>query len=195
LICVSHPERKKATFEVEKLTNILDGGKKQTLKRRWIISPTEDLEERIKSKYFWERPEALKEHLRDFIGAHEKFWAKYVPTREEVGWMSENSMNGGSLMNHYGLFLPTVRKNIALFFLLLLCFGKDFHLKKNCEQPKTGSGSGKQSAANGMAASHSANENGWKVSQSQKYIKLLVLPLQLRHHGRLTASQNIFLKK
>jgi len=27
---------------------------------------------------------------------------------QEVAWMSEYSMLSGSLMNHYGLFLPTV---------------------------------------------------------------------------------------
>eukprot|EP00298_Acanthocystis_sp_HF-20_P001728 c12163_g1_i1.p1 GENE.c12163_g1_i1~~c12163_g1_i1.p1 ORF type:complete len:696 (-),score=300.82 c12163_g1_i1:9-2096(-) len=101
-------ERKKATFDVEKLTNFLDGGKKNTIKRRWIISPTEDNDKRLAEKYFWSRDEAIKQHLKDFISSHEKFWAKYVPTRQEIGWMSENSTNGGALMNHYGLFLPTI---------------------------------------------------------------------------------------
>eukprot|EP00301_Raphidiophrys_heterophryoidea_P026218 c8999_g1_i1.p1 GENE.c8999_g1_i1~~c8999_g1_i1.p1 ORF type:complete len:699 (+),score=214.77 c8999_g1_i1:63-2159(+) len=101
-------ERAKATFAVEKLTNVLDGSAKSTTKRRWIISVTEGLDNHLAQKYFWTRDEALKHHVNDFIDAHKKFWDRYVPTREEVGWMSENSANGGSLMNHYGLFLPTI---------------------------------------------------------------------------------------
>jgi acyl-CoA oxidase len=52
----------------------------------------------------------MKLHIKSFIGIHKEFAEKgYVPKdRNEVSWMSINSVHKGSLMNHYGLFLPTL---------------------------------------------------------------------------------------
>lgn len=86
-------ERAKATFNVEKMTNLLDGGEEKTKKRRFILSPSMGTE--VKDKYNWERAQQLKEHLRHFLSVHEEFTGKYTPTREEVTWMSENSMMQG----------------------------------------------------------------------------------------------------
>eukprot|EP01088_Endostelium_zonatum_P011412 TRINITY_DN25544_c0_g1_i1.p1 TRINITY_DN25544_c0_g1~~TRINITY_DN25544_c0_g1_i1.p1 ORF type:complete len:501 (-),score=105.77 TRINITY_DN25544_c0_g1_i1:98-1600(-) len=98
-------ERKKATFDVLKLTHLLDGGPKKTKRRHFILSPTKDLD--TSDKPNWEREEHLAQHVKTFMGIHEAYW-NIIPTREEAAWMSENSMISGALMNHYGLFLPTL---------------------------------------------------------------------------------------
>lgn len=38
-------ERAKASFDRETMTNFIDGGKKETFRRRWIASSTEDLDD------------------------------------------------------------------------------------------------------------------------------------------------------
>jgi len=98
-------ERKKASFQVEKLTNFLDGGEEKTARRRFIISPSEGTT--MADKYYETRETQMKEHLRHFISIHKKF-PGFVPTREEIGWMGDNAMSSGSMMNHWGLFMATV---------------------------------------------------------------------------------------
>lgn len=99
-------ERKKATFKVKELIDLIDGGKKQTRRRRFILSPTVGLD--VSDKYYWDRPEQLRQHLKHFFTTHDEFRGKLVPNREEVAWMQEYSMLSGTMMNHYGLFLPTI---------------------------------------------------------------------------------------
>ena len=100
-------ERKNATFDVKELTKLLYGGEKGVAKRKFILSPTEGLD--VSDIYNWEREKLLEQHIKLFLEVHEGFWESYKPTREEVNWMSSNGMIKGSLMNHYGLFLPTLR--------------------------------------------------------------------------------------
>ncbi len=99
-------ERARATFNVETLIHFLDGGPEQTKRRRFIVKQTERME--IPDKFNVSRPELLKEHVRHFIGVHESFWDTWKPTRDDFIWMMENAVMSGSLMNHYGLFLPTI---------------------------------------------------------------------------------------
>jgi len=99
-------ERSRATFDAEKMTNILDGGPEATARRRFILSPTSGTS--ASHKYYLTRPEVLKEHVKHFMETHESFWDSFLPTRMDTVWMTENSMMSGSLMNHYGLFLPTL---------------------------------------------------------------------------------------
>jgi acyl-CoA oxidase len=99
-------ERKKATFDVNKLTTFLDGGKKNTKRRRFIISPNKDKD--VSDRYYWNRSEHMKKHLEHFFEVHEEYAGKIIPSREDVAWMQEFSMIGGTMMNHYGLFLPTI---------------------------------------------------------------------------------------
>lgn len=104
-------ERKKATFDVEKLTNLLDGGPEQTKRRRFILSPNQGVD--LSDKNNWDSREQLKQHVKHFMKVHESFWDTFNPTREEVVWMTENAMFSGSLMNHYGLFLPTLETHCS----------------------------------------------------------------------------------
>lgn len=99
-------ERSRASFDVEKLINVLDGGEEKTARRRWILSPSKGSD--ASNKYFLERGELMKEHIRHFIGVHDEFLGSFVPTREEVLWMSEGTMYQGTMMNHFGLFIPTL---------------------------------------------------------------------------------------
>jgi len=99
-------ERAKATFGVESLINVLDGGPDMTKRRRFIMSPSAGID--LSDKYNWERPEYLKRHVEHFIKVHEDYWDKFRPTFTEVAWMAESAMLSGSLSNHYGLFMPTI---------------------------------------------------------------------------------------
>jgi len=99
-------ERAKASFDVVKMTNFIDGGPDKTKRKQFILSPTRDMA--VPNKYFWNRHEAVKEHVHHFLKTHEAYWDSFVPTREEASWMMEYSMLSGALMNHYGLFLPTI---------------------------------------------------------------------------------------
>eukprot|EP01114_Cavostelium_apophysatum_P005803 TRINITY_DN1697_c0_g1_i1.p1 TRINITY_DN1697_c0_g1~~TRINITY_DN1697_c0_g1_i1.p1 ORF type:complete len:698 (+),score=185.82 TRINITY_DN1697_c0_g1_i1:104-2197(+) len=99
-------ERSKASFDVEKMTNVIDGGVDKTKRRRFILSPVKDMS--YPDKHTWDRATAIKNHVKHFIQSHENYWDSFIPTREDVAWMMENAMLSGALMNHYGLFLATI---------------------------------------------------------------------------------------
>ena len=89
------------------MTHFIDGGKKKTLKRRWIVDASEGHDFPLKGEAT--RGEIMKKHVSTFIDAHKSHTAKgYVPERYEVAWMSTNSVNKGSLMNDMGLWVPTL---------------------------------------------------------------------------------------
>merc|ERR1719445_2053295 len=78
-------ERKKATFNIKNLIDFVDGGKERTKRRRFIMSPTIGLD--VSDKYYWDRPEQVRQHLKHWFETHDEFRGKMVPTREEVAWM------------------------------------------------------------------------------------------------------------
>uniref|UniRef100_A0A6A7GC50 Peroxisomal acyl-coenzyme A oxidase 1 isoform X1 n=1 Tax=Hirondellea gigas TaxID=1518452 RepID=A0A6A7GC50_9CRUS len=98
--------RKLASFDVNEMISLIDGGPKKTKNRRFIESPTADFD--FFDKIYWSTPEILREHVRLYLKIHESYWNTYRPTREEVAWMTRVTINKGSMMNHYGLFLPTL---------------------------------------------------------------------------------------
>jgi acyl-CoA oxidase len=98
-------ERKKATFEVQKMTAFLHGGEDKLIKRDFIKSPIEGID--FTDMYNWDRPHTVSKHVEHFIGVHKKY-KNYKPTREEIVWMLENTVLKGSLMNHHGLFVATL---------------------------------------------------------------------------------------
>ena len=100
-------ERAQSSFDVSKMINFLDGGEEKTKRRRWILSSL--LGKESSNKHFLSSSaEKLKSHVHHFIQVHQPWWDSFVPTREEVGWMTDVSTQPGSLNNHYGLFLPTI---------------------------------------------------------------------------------------
>lgn len=91
-------EREKATFEVKKMIDFLNGGPEATKKKKFILGPSTKMN--FDHKHNLSRTENLKLHVKHFYDVHKGFFAKYVPSRDEVMWMSENSMLPGSLGNH-----------------------------------------------------------------------------------------------
>lgn len=98
-------ERAKATFDSKTLTYILDGSPEATKRKHFILNAAADMD--ISQKYNWTRAEFLKNHINHFIKVHEDA-EKFKINRDDVIWMVENATLSGSLMNHYGLFLPTL---------------------------------------------------------------------------------------
>ena len=102
-------ERARASFDSEALTHLLNGGAAKTKRRRFILMPGKAYEKSFADKHHWGRQRLIAEHFRSFISIHKDFVEEgFQPTREEVIWMSESAMNTGSLMPHFGLFLPTI---------------------------------------------------------------------------------------
>jgi len=109
-------ERKRATFDVTKMTWLLDGGKERTRRRKFILAP--GISRQIgDDKYHMDRHQLMEHHLGDFIGMHKTYtMAGFRPTQQEVPWMSAYAQNTGSLMPHFGLFLPTIIGQVCLSF-------------------------------------------------------------------------------
>jgi hypothetical protein len=76
--------------------------------RRFILSPSSRIDLDPFEKHNLTPPELLKHHVKHFMQIHEPFWDTFKPSRDDIVWMTENAMLSGSLMNHYGLFLPTL---------------------------------------------------------------------------------------
>ncbi|KAH9255374.1 hypothetical protein BASA81_006493 [Batrachochytrium salamandrivorans] len=100
-------ERKRATFDVDKMSDVLYDGAAE--KRRFILHPTKAITAGYK-KYDMTREEAISKHVEDFVKIHRPYTLEgYRPENaNEVSWMSEMATNSGSMMPHYGLFLPTI---------------------------------------------------------------------------------------
>jgi acyl-CoA oxidase len=58
-------------------------------------------------KYNHTRGEALKDHVKDFIGIHHKY-QNFRPTRKDIAIMTEISVGYGSLNNSHSIFMLTV---------------------------------------------------------------------------------------
>lgn len=99
-------ERARASFTVETMTNILDGGPERTKRRRFILSPSEGMTS--EDKHMLSVPERLKSHLKHFVEVHDEWFGNFIPTVEDVSWMNANTMNSGTMLNHFGLFVPTI---------------------------------------------------------------------------------------
>jgi len=95
--------RSKASFDIKAMVTFLDGGKKKSIKRQWIVGASDKT--CAASRHHGSRPQLLRDHLSHFLAVHGDYLTSYVPTREEVGWMQEYAMMSGTMMNHYGLFV------------------------------------------------------------------------------------------
>jgi acyl-CoA oxidase len=103
-------ERAQATFDVEKVTNLLDGNEKATKRRRWFIGHNEGMG--LTDRYNMRREDLFKKHCSDFITIHKKF-PNFKPTNKDVQWMSSNSTMLGPFGNHYGLFCVTIQTHAS----------------------------------------------------------------------------------
>ena len=159
-------EREKASFEINNMILILDGGKKQIPKKKFIRKPTEKLD--YSDRYHMNREDKFKDGVKHFMKIHTTF-PKFQPNRDDIHHMSKMiSVGGSSLANHLGLFVKTVlnhgdekqvewgidgmrmkiigKLNLFFFYLFLKHKGKLIYyfllLKKGCyAQTELGHGS------------------------------------------------------
>ena len=87
-------ERANASFDVELLTNYLDGGKADTFRRRnFILAGLEEqYPDGFMEKYDMDRPSLMKRHFEDFISIHKDGIVKgFRPKGNDLSWMSAST--------------------------------------------------------------------------------------------------------
>ena len=117
-------ERAKASFDVERLTHVLDGGEEFTEKRRWIqrshdgafaangemdrIGQIEDHADKPRGK-------VIAESMAHFMDVHWKHIERgYRPKGQDMTFMSGAKFgNTGPLSLHYGVFMSTMRSQTS----------------------------------------------------------------------------------
>lgn len=105
-------ERAKATFPIEKMTNIIDGGEKYTKKRRWIVSAHEDAASFVHSDM--ERSELIAHAIKHFMDVHKEHFARgYVPKDLDMSFMSDARMTSSPLIINFGVFSSTLRSQCS----------------------------------------------------------------------------------
>lgn len=72
-------ERAKATFDVKKMIDFLNGGPEATKKKKFILGPSTKMN--YDHKHNLSRSDSLKLHVKHFYDVHKSFFAKYIPTR------------------------------------------------------------------------------------------------------------------
>ncbi len=99
-------ERALASFDVEKMTNILDGGEEETKKRRWIIgagdiAASSELFGAAKYDLPRDGPDgAIASAFEHFMRVHGPWLEQmYVPTGNETMYMSMGNMMGGCALS------------------------------------------------------------------------------------------------
>ena len=100
-------ERKNASFKVDELTDILNGGKEQTKRRKFLESVISKDPEDLHQLYNYSRAESLKHHVSEFVRIH-KPYKNFKPSREDICIMAEISIGYGSLNNSHGIFISTI---------------------------------------------------------------------------------------
>lgn len=81
---------------------LLDGGKENTARRRFIRSPLDGKDFIYRASL--SRTELFSDAIREFIEVHKKF-PKYKPKREDVTYMTATITPGGSsIANHMYIF-------------------------------------------------------------------------------------------
>jgi acyl-CoA oxidase len=100
-------ERKKASFNVEDMTEYIIGGKDSVKRRKFIESMCNKDPEHSHKLYNYNRSEYLADGVKEFIRIH-KPYKNFVPTREDIVFMSEFAGGTGALSNSHSIFLSTV---------------------------------------------------------------------------------------
>ena len=117
-------ERSKATFDIDKMTNILDGGAEFTTKRRWIQSAHDVVfddngqEERVGQVEVhadMSRSKVVAQSMKHFMDVHwEHLERGYRPKDQDMTFMSGAKFgNTGPLSLHYGVFMSTMRSQTS----------------------------------------------------------------------------------
>lgn len=101
-------ERATATFDVEALTNYLDGGKRGTIRRRWIQDSSKDTGA-LQGMHSMDRADLTANSLKHFLDIHMPHIKKgFMPEPGDVATMSGSAISSSPLMPHYSLFISTI---------------------------------------------------------------------------------------
>ena len=117
-------ERAAASFSVERLTNVLDGGEEFTEKRRWIqrahdsafvIDGREERVGKVVDHFDTPRSSVIAESMKHFMDVHWKHLERgYRPRGQDMTFMSGAKFgNTGPLSLHYGVFMSTMRSQTS----------------------------------------------------------------------------------
>ena len=117
-------ERGKATFSVERLTNILDGGEEFTEKRRWIqrshdaafvANGEAERPGKVVDHFDTPRGEVIADSMKHFMDVHWKHLERgYRPRGQDMTFMSGAKFGKtGPLSLHYGVFMSTMRSQTS----------------------------------------------------------------------------------
>lgn len=118
-------ERLKATFSIEIMTNILDGGKEFTTKRRWIQNSHDEVFEeqnnierigQVEVHADQSRSAIVAQSMKHFMDIHwEHLQRGYRPKGQDMTFMSGSKFgNTGPLSLHYGVFMSTLRSQTSV---------------------------------------------------------------------------------
>mmetsp|Transcript_39711 Transcript_39711/g.64460 ORF Transcript_39711/g.64460 Transcript_39711/m.64460 type:complete len:697 (-) Transcript_39711:741-2831(-) len=101
-------ERLKSSFDVEVMTHVLDGGVKNTMRRRWITAAHEGVENFVHAEKT--REELIAHALKHFMEVHrEHFENGYKPKGLDMSMMSDARMTSSALTINFGVFSSTLR--------------------------------------------------------------------------------------
>lgn len=103
-------ERNRATFETDKLTFHLDGGEKNTTRRRWIQNSSKDSSlSTLKDMHSMDRAELTAQSIKHFLDIHMKHIKNgFQPKAGDIEIMSSSALSSSPLMPHYSLFISTL---------------------------------------------------------------------------------------
>ena len=103
-------ERAKATFDVEAMTNILDGGRAYTTKRRWIFGAHEGADVFVHAEM--NRADLIAHGMGHFMDVHAKHLAnEYRPKDLDMSFMSDARMTTGPIAVNFGIFASCLSSN------------------------------------------------------------------------------------
>jgi len=100
-------ERAKSKFNVQDMTDYLNGGKELTKRRKFFESIVSKDPELINKVYNYSRAESVADAAKEFVRIH-KPYKDFKPTRWDICIMADISVGYGSLNNSHGIFAGTI---------------------------------------------------------------------------------------
>mmetsp|Transcript_24293 Transcript_24293/g.29642 ORF Transcript_24293/g.29642 Transcript_24293/m.29642 type:complete len:715 (-) Transcript_24293:258-2402(-) len=100
-------ERERATFDVKEMTHFLDGGEKETARRRWIQNASKNHE--LQGMHTMSRDELTAKSVKHFVDIHmEHIERGFMLKGSDGQHMTGSALLSGPLMPHYSLFIMTI---------------------------------------------------------------------------------------
>nr|UJP29469.1 acyl-CoA oxidase 3 [Schizochytrium sp. HX-308] len=105
-------ERAKATFNVEQMTHVLNGGAAETMKRRWIMDAHADAATFVHAEH--DREEQIGHAVSHFMEVHKPHFDRgYIPRGMDMQHMSDARMTSSALTINFGVFSSCLRSNCS----------------------------------------------------------------------------------